>query len=274
MARWLLRSLVVMGGVGIAVVAAAYIVLSASRPRVEGTIPLRGLNAEVTVERDAQGVPTVTARNRVDLARATGFLHAQERFFQMDLARRGGAGEIAALVGPKALPLDRQRRIFLLRERARGWIRALPADQQALLFAYRDGVNAGLEQLRAHPLEYLLLRQAPQLWAVEDAFLVAAAMFFLLTDEHAERALKLARMDQALPAALVDFLVPTRTPWDAPLQGEAAPMPPLPGPEALDLRRLPNALFSGEPASTRRLAGLGSNNFAVAAAHTPTGAAL
>ncbi|WP_420426399.1 penicillin acylase family protein [Algiphilus sp.] len=274
MARWLLRSLLVVGGVGVSVVAAAYIVLWASRPRLEGALPLRGLDAAVSVERDAQGVPTVTAQSRADLARATGFLHAQERFFQMDLARRGGAGELAALVGAKALPLDRQRRIFLLRKRARGWIRQLPAEEQALLFAYRDGVNAGLEQLRADPMEYLLLGQNPQPWAVEDTFLVAAAMFFLLTDEHAERALKLARMETVLPAGLVDFLVPTRTPWDAPLQGKAVPMPPIPGAEALDLRSLPSALFSGEPASTRRLSGLGSNNFAVAAAHTATGAAL
>ncbi|WP_421718379.1 penicillin acylase family protein [Algiphilus sp.] len=274
MARWLLRGLVVAMGLAVALCAAAAIVLWASRPLQEGTLPLRGLRAAVTIERDAQGVPTVYARSRVDLARATGFLHAQERFFQMDLARRGGAGELAALVGAEALPFDRARRVFLLRERAREWTRRLPPEQQALLFAYRDGVNAGLEQLSADPLEYLLLRQSPQPWAVEDTFLVAAAMFFLLTDEHAERALKLARMETALPLALVDFLVPTRTPWDAPLQGEGAPMPALPGPDALDLRSLPSTLFLGEPASTRRLSGLGSNSFAVAAAHTGGGSAL
>ncbi|MEQ9737484.1 MAG: penicillin acylase family protein, partial [Algiphilus sp.] len=147
MARWLLRGLVVAMGLAVALCAAAAIVLWASRPLQEGTLPLRGLRAAVTIERDAQGVPTVHARSRVDLARATGFLHAQERFFQMDLARRGGAGELAALVGAEALPFDRARRVFLLRERAREWTRRLPPEQQALLFAYRDGVNAGLEQL-------------------------------------------------------------------------------------------------------------------------------
>lgn len=268
MARWLGWGVVLFGGGLVVVLAAAFILLWASRPVLEGERTLRGLGASVVVTRDTQGVPTVIARNRLDLARATGFLHAQERFFQMDLARRGGAGELAALVGPRALPLDRQRRLFRLRAHARNQLQALPSDQQALLYAYRDGVNAGLRQLHTQPFEYFLLGQSPKPWQVEDTFLVAAAMFFLLTDEHADRALKLARMESILPDALVDFLVPTRTPWDAPLQGSAEALPAIPSAEVLDLRQLPASAFSGPPASTRHLSGLGSNNFAVADSRT------
>lgn len=274
MARWLGWALVLLGSALVVAVTAAAILLWASRPVLDGERPLRGLSAALTVSRDADGVATVTADNRLDLARATGFLHAQERFFQMDLARRGGAGELAALVGPRALPLDRERRLFRLRERARGQIRQLPADQQTLLYAYRDGVNAGLDQLYTKPFEYFLLGQDAKPWQVEDTFLVAAAMFFMLTDEHAERALKLARMEAVLPKPWVDFLVPTRTPWDAPLQGEAEALPPVPAAELLDLRDLPDAAFSGPPASTRRLSGLGSNNFAVAGSRTRGDGAL
>ena len=54
---------------------------------------MEGLEHPVTVARDSRGVPTITARSRADLARALGFLHAQERFFQMDLLRRHAAGE-------------------------------------------------------------------------------------------------------------------------------------------------------------------------------------
>jgi len=274
MARWLGWGLVLLGSALVVACSAAAILLWSSRPVLDGERSLRGLSAPVTVSRDADGVATVTARSRLDLARATGFLHAQERFFQMDLTRRSGAGELAALVGSRALPLDRERRLFRLRERARGQIQQLPADQQALLYAYRDGVNAGVQQLYTKPFEYFLLGQDVQPWKVEDTFLVAAAMFFMLTDEHAERALKLARMESALPKAWVDFLVPTRTPWDAPLQGESESLRPMPAADVLDLRDLPDAAFSGPPASTRRLSGLGSNNFAVAGQRTRGDGAL
>ena len=81
--------------------------LHASLPIQEGTVSLPGLEADVTVVRDALGVPTITALSRRDAAAALGFLHAQERFFQMDLQRRQAAGELSALVGGRALELDR-----------------------------------------------------------------------------------------------------------------------------------------------------------------------
>ena len=83
-----------------------------SSPALDGTIELAGLGAEVEVTRDAYGVPVVTASSRRDLARATGFIHAQERFFQMDLLRRIAAGELSALVGRAALGVDRDHRLI------------------------------------------------------------------------------------------------------------------------------------------------------------------
>ena len=68
--------------------------------------------------RDAQGVPTIRGSDRGDVAWATGFVHAQERFFQMDLLRRAGAGELAALLGKTLLPVDRERRIHRFGARA------------------------------------------------------------------------------------------------------------------------------------------------------------
>ena len=78
-----------------------------------------GLESAVTIERDGLGIPTIRGRSRQDVARATGFLHAQDRFFQMDLARRRAAGELSALVGPQALPVDRHIRLHRLRPEAR-----------------------------------------------------------------------------------------------------------------------------------------------------------
>jgi penicillin amidase len=274
MLSWMSRLLALSAVLVLAVGSSAVLLLWASLPLQEGSLKLDGLEAPVEVLRDADGVATISAANRMDAARATGFLHGQERFFQMDLARRGGAGELAALLGPRALPVDRQRRIFGLREVARRQLQRLPRDEQDMLFAYADGVNAGLDALYAHPFEYLLLRQTPERWRAEDALLVAGAMYFMLTDARASHALQRAQLLEAGGEALHDYLLPAATPWDAPLQGEAAALPEPPTAEALDLRAMPEALFEGTPARTRRISGLGSNAFAVAGSRTASGAAL
>jgi len=84
----------------VTVVIAAWWELRASLPVLDGVVHAEGLSAPVTIDRDALGVPVVSGTNRADLAYATGFLHAQERFFQMDLLRRSSAGELAELFGP------------------------------------------------------------------------------------------------------------------------------------------------------------------------------
>ena len=75
-----------------------------SLAQLDGVRSVSSLTAAVTITRDALGVPTITGTNRRDVARATGFVHAQDRFFQMDLLRRRGAGELAELFGRAALP--------------------------------------------------------------------------------------------------------------------------------------------------------------------------
>src|SRR5690606_16872127 len=126
----------------------------------------------------ALGVAVVKASDETDLARGIGFLHAQERFFQMDLLRRSAAGEIAALVGDAALEFDRSRRMHGLRSVARSIVEGLAAKDRDLLDAYAEGVNAGLGALAARPFEYFLLRSKPAPWMPEDTLLVVHAMFF------------------------------------------------------------------------------------------------
>src|SRR5258706_3717034 len=77
----------------------AYVVLRLSLPRYDGEAGLAGLSAPVAVERDALGVASVTAANGNDAFRALGFVHAQERYFEMDLMRRSAAGELSGLIG-------------------------------------------------------------------------------------------------------------------------------------------------------------------------------
>src|SRR5580698_106732 len=128
----------------LAAVLGAYLCLRGSLPRLDGELRGAGLAAPVTVTRDARGVPTLTAASRADLAWATGFVHAQDRFFEMDLSRRLAAGELAELFGTVALDEDRKLRLFRFRHVAREVLAQADPQDRALLEAYARGVNAGL----------------------------------------------------------------------------------------------------------------------------------
>jgi penicillin amidase len=284
--RWLVRGLLwLLLLAGIAALA-AWLALRASLPDVEGEAKLAGLAGRVLVERDAQGVPVIRGANRLDVARATGFVHAQERFFQMDLTRRAAAGELAALLGPALLPTDRRMRVHRFRARAAEVLRgAAPADL-ALLQAYAEGVNAGLEALDARPFEYLLLRQPPQPWRAEDALLVVFAMWVDLQGGGFRAELQQERLHAALPEALYRLVARSPSTWDAALDGTQLEPPPLPAPGEYDLRRVDPSLFdsAGEAAASQLrftwLPGevdesmVGSNNWALAGRRTASGRAL
>ena len=210
--------------------------LRGSLPQLDGERRVAGLGAPVTITRDALGVPTVRAASRTDAARATGFLHAQDRFFQMDLARRRAAGELSALVGAGALRLDRQIRIHRFRAVARRSVALLGAADRAVVDAYAAGANAGLQALGATPFEYRVLRQTPAPWTPEDTMLVILSMFVTLQDADGSFEATLATMQEILPPAMAAFLDPPGSEWDTPLVGPAFAVPPIPGPEVYDLR--------------------------------------
>ncbi len=268
--------------------------LRGSLPQLDGRRQLPGLTAAVRITRDALGIPTVYAFNRVDAARATGFLHAQDRFFQMDLARRRAAGELSALVGARALPLDRDIRIHRFRAEAQRAVDLLAAADRELLDAYTAGANAGLQALEAPPFEYLVLRQTPAAWKPEDSLLVVLSMFVTLQDDDGSYEATLGTMQERLPAAMVDFLAPRGSEWDTPLTGPPFTLPPIPGPDVYDLRtrragtrpvivpqqldfervdRSPDTWPFADTPNEAALA-IGSNNFAVAGALTADGRAL
>lgn len=217
-----------------------------SRPALDGRIDVAGLDGRVEIARDGLGVPSITAGSRRDLAFATGFAHAQDRFFQMDLLRRVAAGELSALVGAAALDADRAHRLHRFRARAEALVPELRARDRRLLDAYTRGVNAGLDALGARPFEYLLLRAAPEPWRAEDTLLVNYAMYLDLNDDDASRDATRALLHEALPETLERFLLPEGTPWDAPLIGGAVDAPALPGPAVCDLSRPVTAALERE----------------------------
>jgi penicillin amidase len=269
----------------VAVLAAALYLrgrMRASLAQLDGSRALPGLSAPVTVERDTLGVPTVRGASRLDVARATGFLHAQERFFQMDLFRRRAAGELAELLGPQLVKLDSGDRVHRFRAVAEAvYQHAAPANR-ALLDAYAEGVNAGLGALGAPPFEYTLLQTRPAPWRPADSILVIAAMYLDLQAPGITRESNLGLMHDTLPPALFDFLVPRGTEWDAPLVGGPLPAPPLPGPDVVDLRGQPAKSAALAPGPLREARAEeaeeplapGSNNWAVAGSHTADGRAL
>jgi penicillin amidase len=216
----------------------AYGRLESSLPVLDGQRRLAGLDAAVSVERDGLGIPTIKGRSRRDVARATGFLHAQDRFFQMDLARRRAAGELAALVGAQALSLDRRTRIHRLRAVAQEALGMLPEPDRQLLDAYVDGVNTGLSTLGSPPFEYSLLRQSPSAWLAEDSLLVVLSMFLTLQDEDGNYESTLATMRDVLPPEMVELMAPAGTEWDAPVVGLPFETPPVPSQDVYNLRRV------------------------------------
>lgn len=243
--------------------------IRASLPALDGAQPLAGLSAPAKIERDALGVPTITGTTRLDVARATGFAHAQDRFFQMDLMRRSGAGELAELFGSAAVPLDRAHRLHGFRALASQVLAGLPIAHRALLEAYTAGANAGLAALPRVPWEYAVLRVEPQAWREEDSLLVVYSMWLDLQDTSGHDELSLLALREALGVDGVNFFAPRGTSWDSTLDGSTFPAAPLPG-----FRLQPRGNREAPAALELDATKPGSNSFAVAGTHTDGGAAL
>jgi penicillin amidase len=272
MKKWILR---VTGALVTAIVILgllAYATLRASLPQLDGEVGVDGLTAAASIERDADGIATITAPTRGDVAYATGFAHAQDRFFQMDLIRRQSAGELSEILGEGTVDYDRRIRLHRFRARSGQAAKSLPARDRHLLERYAAGVNASVASLGAKPFEYYLLGVEPEPWLPEDTVLVAYTMWLMLNDERADRDLKRGLAHRVLPTEVFDFMYPEGTPWDAPLMGEPREEKPIPAPDLVSLRdvdqQAPSAREVGKPDLP------GSNNWAVSGALTESGAAM
>lgn len=268
--RWIRRVAIALIVIIVIVLALGWRLLAGSRPQANGTVTVQGLSAPVSIARDAHGVPTITARNREDLAYALGYAHGQERFFQMDLERRVAAGELAALVGPKALAVDKSHRQHRFRALAERELAHMTPSQRRFMDAYTAGVNTGLATLSVRPWEYLLLDAKPRPWTDVDTILTIDAMFFDLNqDGDNTRELDIARLRAALPRPLADFLLSPSPRWEAPMQGGPSPALPVPAASVFDLHAAPPqnvALARGARAvarTDRAATGIGSNGFTV-----------
>ena len=274
----------IAGGVVVVVLTAAgaggwfYSKLRASLPQLDGEAPLAGLSSPLTITRDGQGVPTIRGATRVDVARGLGWVHAQDRFFQMDLLRRTAAGELAEIIGGAALPLDRENRMHGFRARAQEQLARLSPSERAVIIAYTTGVNAALAAFRTKPFEYIFLRTTPQPWRDEDSLLIGYALLLDLHGDAALRERQLLTLRESLGPEALAFFAPTSGPRDAALDGSTTPLAPIPTAKVLNLR--PGARVSSVTSFRPDLPTVaerelpGSNAFALAGAHTANGAGL
>jgi penicillin amidase len=272
---WTRRVLLLLAGVLALAVLGAWLFLRASLAELDGKRAAPLLSSAVTVERDANGVPTISGASRLDLAYATGFVHGQERFFQMDLLRRSSAGELAELFGPKALPLDRAHRLHRFRARAAEVLGGMQPAQRLFLERYAAGVNDGVNALGARPFEYALTGAAPRPWTAADSLLVVWAMYLDLQGNQEARELARGWLAGHLDPAQRAFLLPESSRWDAPLDAPDAALAPAPLPAS------PPAWWGRKDAvPPRQLAGVGytdavgSNNYALSGARSASGAAI
>ncbi|MGF9762427.1 penicillin acylase family protein [Microvirga sp. 0TCS3.31] len=271
--HWMRRTLAAVGLLAVLMLLVslwAIVQLRSSLPLLEGTVTASELSASVTVARDAHGVPTLTGRTRADLAWTLGYLHAQERFFQMDGQRRLAAGELAELAGAAVLRQDREHRLHRFRARARAVLAAMTPEERAVLDAYVGGINRGLSDLGTAPFEYMLLRSTPAAWTAEDTVLTVYTMYLDLQEADGLVERRRAQAKEALGVSLASFLFPEGTTWDAPLDGSTLPMPVLPDSHTTKKAHSP------PPAGNEfaEAASPGSNSWAVGGALSNSGAAI
>ena len=252
-----------------------------SLPKYRGKLALAGLKKPVTVSWDAFAIPHVSAADEFDLFLAQGFLHAQERLWQMELSRRFLSGRMAEIFGDFALPwqdlsvqfrrrttadLDYFMRLLEIGISAEGSLALLSEELHERLGAYCMGVNRYIEQCgKKLPWEFRLLRHRPEPWRAQDTLTIGKGFALLLSTALYTRlnflaiAKKLAgqpeKLNELFPGSPVETPAITHTIWD----------------QVEGLWRF----FSGIlPATGNSPAGHGSNSWAIAPSRSASGGAI
>ncbi len=203
-ALWTVGAIAVLAAVALGG-AAAWV--AASLPKHDGTVAVNGPTQEIRVLRDANAVPHIFAASMRDGYYALGFVHAQDRLWQMDFLRRLAAGRLSEVLGERTLRIDRFFRLLGLERLAKQQADAMPAQVKQALAAYADGVNAWLAT-RWGPLppEFAALRYEPAPWEPSDSILWGRLMGMRLANNWREELLR-TRMLERLPPERVDALL-------------------------------------------------------------------
>ncbi|MGH3382182.1 MAG: penicillin acylase family protein [Actinoallomurus sp.] len=287
-ARWLVRVLIVL--LVLALVMTLYVrwTIQRSYPQTSGRLTVKGLSKDVTVYRDKWGIPQIYADNADDLMRAQGYVHAQDRFWEMDFRRHVTAGRLSELFGTTTLDTDKVVRTMGWRRVAQQELPLLRPDTRRYLEAYSQGVNDWLgahHDTATQSLEYSVLGLQnsgyhPEPWTPVDSLAWLKAMAWDLRsnlDDELGRALAATKV----PRSRVDQLYPDY-PYDrnpvivaggkdargGPVnEPRARTLPPALEKVSAAINAMPTMLGNGAP-------GLGSNSWVVAGSRTNTGKPL
>jgi penicillin amidase len=199
-----------------ALLAGVYLYLRQSLPKTEGEIRLAGVTAPVEILRDRYGIPHIFAASLEDASFALGYVHAQDRLWQMEMSRRIAAGRVAEVVGAAGLETDRFLRTLGVRRSAEANLRTLDAETRRQLDAYAAGVNAFLASDPVLPPEFWLTGARPEAWTPADSAGWVKMMAWDLGGNWRSELLRM-RLAKTLPLARIHEFLP-------PYPGEAVPV--------------------------------------------------
>ncbi|GAB4140015.1 MAG: penicillin acylase family protein [Sphingomonadales bacterium] len=265
MQKIVLRAFLVTLAVFALVAMAVYLWARTSLPAYDGVVDLNGPDAPIEIIRDAHAVPHIRAESAGDAFFGLGYVHAQDRLWQLEMHRRIASGNLAAVLGQAALPADIfMRTLGVHRAAQRAWP-ALDAATQHMLTRYTDGINAYLTaRAGALPPEFLLLQTTPQPWTPVDSLAWLKMMAWDLSGNWRQERIRLALMSRLSPRQVSEFMTP--------YPGDPAFVPP-----ATDVL-YPGLSLRAQPDQTALLPlqtpGLGSNSWAVASDRSATGKPL
>ncbi len=242
-------------------------------PAASGSLVIAALSDTVEVVRDREAVPHIFAKTTDDLYVALGFVHAQDRLWQMELQRRTGQGRLSEIFGERTFGTDVFIQTLDLYGHAERSMAALPPETKRALEAYARGVNAYMKRSAGlfepqFPPEFLLLRYQPEPWRPADSLVTSKLMALQLSTNLNHELLRLALAAQGLNSAEIEDLMPLDAADRPPPMPELAQLYPLQRPAAPQRRasagtELDDVIGSGA-----------SNNWVVSGARTKSGKPL
>ncbi len=184
MQKWLKITIGVVSSIIIIFLLGGYLfsrMLYTTLPVYEGEIKSAFIKDNVEVYRDSLGVPYILAVNEPDAAFAMGYLHAQERLFAMDLARRAGAGRLSEIFGTRTVPFDKMFRTIGIKKIVDENIKQINPHTLDVLKSYSNGVNQYIKDAGNRlPVEFDLLRYDPYKWTPEHSLIIGRMLAYEL----------------------------------------------------------------------------------------------
>ncbi len=158
-------------------VSLSYYLLNQTLPQYNGTVGVNGISSEVKIYRDSNAVAYIVAQDDLDAYFALGYVHAQERLFQMDITRRAGLGRLSEVLGNKTLPFDKMFRTLDLYRTVKNFYPKIHKEARNVLEAYSKGVNAFIQDAKGkYQVEFDVLGYDPEPWEPEHSLLLVKLM--------------------------------------------------------------------------------------------------